>query len=257
MSVAARQMSSDNRVLERFLETVSQDLLTLAMLHECELDAERILAIRREGAADLLGLRLTGATARQALALLDQGLQDIPQELTQDSLDILAVEYADIYLNNSFGASPCESIWIDEDGLAMQEPMFQIRAFYRRHGLSAPDWRTRTDDHLVHQLNFLSQLLRPGAPEERLAEAARFADEHILRWIGEFAKRIAERCATRFYAGLAQLTAAYLDELRDILAEILAQPRPSVEEIDQRMQPKLSMAVAGPAAFTPGETPSW
>jgi TorA maturation chaperone TorD len=48
-----------------------------------------------------------------------------------------------------------------------------------------------------------------------------------LRWIEEFAERVADRCSTRFYAGLALLTAAYLDELRDLLARLLDQPRPA------------------------------
>jgi len=82
-------------------------------------------------------------------------------------------------------------------------------------------------------------------------------DEHLLRWIGEFARRIGQRCSTRFYAGLALLTAAYLDELRDLLAELTDDPRPTPEEIEERMKPKLSMPVAGPESFVPGAAPSW
>lgn len=82
-------------------------------------------------------------------------------------------------------------------------------------------------------------------------------DEHILRWIGDFAKRVSARCASGFYAGLAQLTAVYLEELRDILAEILDQRRPDAEEIEERMRPKAIVAVEGPAPYVPGIAPSW
>lgn len=54
-----------------------------------------------------------------------------------------------------------------------------------------------------------------------------------------FASRVAGRCESAFYAGLVLLVAQYLDELRDLLAQIVAEPRPSAEEIEQRMKPKV------------------
>ncbi len=255
MNAVAKEVFNDE--LAPFRESVAEDLMTLAVLHDRELDRERILALWDIGYEDFLGLRLKGEQAREALAMFRQGLTDIPGALAQEPLDLLAVEYADIYLNNSFGATPSESVWIDEDGLIMQEPMFQIREWYSRHGVAVPDWRNRTDDHLVHQLQFLSLLMDPATPVENLAEAAHFMDEHLLRWIGEFSQRIAQRCSTRLYAGLASLTAAYVDELRDTLADLAGKPRPTPEEIDARMKPKLSIPVAGPAPYVPGASPSW
>ena len=238
-------------------EAVAEDLMTLAVMHDRELDGERILALWDIGFEEFLGLRLLRREGREALGLFHRGLTDIPGVLDQQTLDVLAAEYADIYLNNSYGASPVESVWIDEDGLIMQEPMFQVRDWYRRYDLAVPDWRKRTDDHLVHQLQFLSRLLGPGQPEAPLQEAARFMDEHLLRWVGRFAERIGQRCSTRFYAGLALLTAGYLEELRDLLAELTEEPRPTSEEVEERMKPKLSVQVAGPAPFVPGAAPSW
>ncbi len=243
--------------LRAFRELVAEDLASLAVMHERELDKERVLALWEIGYDDFLGLRLHSHGGREALGFFRQGLTDIPGTLGRETLDLLAAEYADIYLNNSFGASPVESVWIDEDGLIMQEPMFQIRDWYSRYGLAVPNWRDRSDDHLVHQLQFLSRLLDPDMPERELLEAARFMDEHLLRWINEFSRRIAQRCSTRFYAGLSLLTAAYLEELRDVLAELNGEARPTAEEIDERMKPKLSMPVAGPTAFVPGAAASW
>jgi TorA maturation chaperone TorD len=205
-------------------------------------------------------LRLQGAPATDSLRLLRQGLHDIPIDLDQKTLDILAAEYADIYLNFSLHTSPCESVWVDEDGLTMQDAMFQIRDWYARHGLAVENWRMRSDDHLVTQLQFLAYLLEGNPGLERLGETARFLDEHLLRWIGEFAERVSARCKTRLYAGLAALTAAYLDEFRDLAAELLDSPRPSAEEIEERMRPKQTapgIAVAAPGPFVPGTAPSW
>lgn len=255
MNANAEAQAEDH--LTPFREAVSEDLMTLAVLHDRELDKPRILALWDIGYDNLLGLKLSRDPGKRAMALFCHGMTDIPGILDQEALDLLAAEYADIYLNNSLGASPNESVWLDDDGLMMQEPMFQIREWYLRHGLAVPDWRNRTDDHLVHQLQFLAHLLAPGMPEADLAHAARFMDEHLLRWIGDFADRVATRCSTRLYAGLARLTAAYVDELRDILAELCGEPRPSPEQVEARMKPKISLPVAGPGPFLPGAAPSW
>lgn len=80
-------------------------------------------------------------------------------------------------------------------------------------------------DHLALQLQFLAHLFAPERGDT-LAEAARFMDEHLLRWLPLFARRVAERCQTLFFAALALLTDAYCEELRDLLALILTEPRP-------------------------------
>ena len=139
----------------------------LALLHDRELDAERIHALWQEGYEDFLGLHLVGEEGRKAITLLREGLTDIPAGLDTETLDRLAADFADIYLTHGVRASPCESVWLDEDGLAMQAPMFDVREWYRRYGLAVADWRQRSDDHLVHQLLFLAQLLEPEGERRR------------------------------------------------------------------------------------------
>jgi len=246
--------------LTPFFQAIREDLLMLALLHDRELDRETLMQLWKDCYEEFFGLELQGAPAREALRLFRQGLDDIPTDLEQGTLDILAAEFADIYLNYSLNASPCESVWVDEDSLTMQDAMFQIRDWYARHGLAVENWRMRSDDHLVTQLQFLSFLFDGEPGRERLEEIARFLDEHLLRWIGEFAERISARCKTRFYAGLAMLTSTYLEELRDLTAEVLDSPRPSAEEIEERMRPKQTapgVAVSAPAPFVPGAAPSW
>jgi hypothetical protein len=82
-------------------------------------------------------------------------------------------------------------------------------------------------------------------------------DEHLLRWVDDFALRVASRCETRLYAGLALLTAAYLEELRDLLAEILGVPRPSPEEVAERLRPDRPAPVEVEGPYLPGVAPSW
>jgi putative dimethyl sulfoxide reductase chaperone len=248
--------------LGAFRGAVAGDLRMLALLHDRELDRDLIHALWQEGYEDFLGLHLVGEAGRKSLTLLRSGLTDISAGLDAASLDRLAADFADIYLTHGLRASPCESVWLDEDGLVMQAPMFDVREWYRRHGLAVADWRQRSDDHLVNQLLFLAHLSAPEDGQEagaRLEEIARFLDEHILLWIGRFADRVANRCQTRLYAGLALLTAAYLEELRDLLVGLADAPRPTAEEIEarQRRRSAVSVPVAPPSAFVPGAGPTW
>ena len=83
--------------------------------------------------------------------------------------------------------------------------------------------------------------------------AARFLDEHPLRWVGDFALRVSGRSRSPFYGGLVLVIAAYLDELRDYLAEALDLPRPEpvVEEAQEETE------TDEPATYFPGAGPSW
>ena len=241
--------------LPAFRAAVAHDTLALAVLHNEELTAEMITRLRTGRFPLDLCLNLVSEHGTETIRLLQAGIESIGDTVDQETLDELAADYAAIYLTHSLHASPYESVWLDEEGLAMQEPMFQIREAYERHGLSVHDWRHRSDDHLVLQLQFVSHMLENAAPFE---EIATFLDEHLLRWLPDFGSRVAARCATPCYAGLAAFTAAYMDEVRDLLAEVLDQPRPSREEVEQRLKQAQTSEVALPdPKFVPGAAPSW
>jgi len=241
--------------LRDFRAAAAQDLVDLAALHDRELDAAALGELRVAGASALLRLRFVNAPGRDALLLLDKALAGLPAVVDGAVTDVLAADYADIYLTYGLRAAPNESVWLDEDNLAMQAPMFEVRELYRRHGLQVPDWRRRADDHLVHELQFLAHLMEPAAGDT-LDEAAAFLDEHLLLWAPDFAARVAQRCATPLYAGLATVTAAYLDELRELLERILGRPRVPRAEVEERRRQAKEPDPA-PAAFVPGTAPTW
>jgi TorA maturation chaperone TorD len=194
--------------------------------------------------------------ARQAHELMAAAISALPAELDATLLDGLAADYAAIYLNGSYGASPCESVWVSDDHLICQEAMFALRDLYATQGLTAPNWRRRPDDHLVFQLQFLAHSLRRGEDMEALAQLARFLDEHLLLWLPDFAQRVASRCDTAFYAALTLLTAAWVDQLRDLLARVLDEPRPSREQIEARLHRQPPSAEAVLLSFVPGTGPT-
>lgn len=242
--------------MQQFRAAVAADLGLLAHLHDRELTQESAASLRNGPFAELLALALPSTAAVDAFALLDQGIAELPLGGDPSQLDRWAADYADIYLHHGARASPCESVWLDEDGLAMQEPMFQVRDWYRRYGLQVADWRMRTDDHLVCQLQFLGTLFE-HPQESALHDAATFLDEHTLRWLGQFAGRVSSRCATPFYAGLALLTALYLDEVRGVLERLLEYPRPTAEALEERLRGRAPPPVSCEVPFVPGAAPSW
>lgn len=241
--------------LALFREAVAQDLNTLATLHHAELNDALLGELAAANFPDGIGLRLLGDDGMRAIVLMRQAMAELRAPLAPAVQDELAVDYAAIYLTYGYHASPCESVWLDQENLAMQAPMFQVREFYKLFDLVAANWRTRPDDHLVLELLFLAALFRDEHPQA-LPEAARFLDTHLLRWLPLFGQRVATRCATPFYAGTALLTAAYCDELRDLLADLLGEARPSAEEVEARMRPR-QVAEVAPVTFFPGLAPSW
>lgn len=242
-------------LLAQFRAAVADDLALLSRLHRQELDSETLTQLNAIGFPDNLGLRLTGARGREAVALAQRAMAALPTP-DQNTLDALAVDFANIYLLYSYRAAPCESVWFDDERLVRQQPMFQVRSAYRRHGLVSADRQNLADDHLSLQLEFIGHLLRQTDAPDSLNEAARFMDEHLLRWVADFAGPIIAHGATPFYGSLAALTASFADELRDCLANILDQPRPGAEEIERRMRPQPPTQEA-PLKYMPGVEPSW
>jgi TorA maturation chaperone TorD len=240
--------------LRPFCEAVAEDLSLLASLHDAEPEADYLEGMRKIGIQQSLGFKLKSELGTQAIEVLTEALAALPEGLDRKSLDELAADFASIYLTHGLHASPLESVWIDEENLVCQDTMFQVRAWYKQYGLVAPDWRKRPDDHLVYQLQFVARLFGRARTVGSLEDAARFMDEHLLRWLMHFAERVAARCGSAYFAGTAVLTAAYCEELRELLIDILGEPRPSKEEIDQRMKPKQGVEEV-PVKFMPGIGP--
>ncbi len=242
--------------LRLFREHVAEDLELLAALHDREPDATILEGLRKLDFPGDLGLHLTSEKGLQAHQLMSQALAALPDHPEIQDLDELAADYANIYLNHGIQASPEESVWLDDDHLICQDSMFQVRSWMERYGLQAENWRIRPDDHLVYQLKFIAHLL--SREDEPLETTGRFMDEHLLRWIEDFAQRVVQRCDTPYFAGLALLTDAYCNELRDLIADITGQARPLPEEIEERMNDKAvnQQPEEVPQAYVPGMGPA-
>ncbi len=228
------------------LAALADDLDQLIRLHDCELDADTLAALRDTDFPAGLALPPDGEAGVAAYANMAAALAE------PASFDDLSADYAAIYLNNSLSASPYESVWLSDDHLACAAPMFELRDLYAAAGLQAADWRRRFDDHFVLQLQYLR---RAFLAEVFSAEAtARFIDEHLGYWFPDFAQRVSMLCATPFYAALAELTHVWLQRLRAVLAELYDLPVPSRDELSSRINRKLALdkAEVAPIRFMPG-----
>lgn len=222
---------------------LADDLDQLVRLHDRELDPAVWSALRQVEFP--IGLALSPAQGRcvQWSAVLAE---------TPD-FDDLAADFAAIYLNHQFGASPYESVWCSEDGLACATPMFALRTRFAELGLRAGDWRSRFDDHLVLELQYLAHCFR--LPTVDPMAIAVFIDRHPGRWLAAFCQRIEARCATKFYAALAGLTVEWLMNCRSLLVRYGA-PAPSVLELAES-SPTTGQANTALAYLPGGCSPGW
>lgn len=240
------------------LRAAREALGLLIRLHDREADAALITGLKAIQAGALFAALLPSRRGRQAAGLLQAGLDALPDVPEPAVLDLLAVDYADIYLTNGHRISPHGSVWLTEDGLERQEPMFEVRDWYAHYGVTVPDWRRRSDDHVVHELQFVSFLL---GLETSVAtrDAARFLDICVLPWVPDMGGRMAARANTQLYAATGMLTAELLAVLRERLTALTGeQPKP-------RPEPGQKAAAAGSGAagcsaegpYMPGLAPSW
>lgn len=255
MSTATGQKEESVDILSLFRKQTAEDLELLAVLHDREPDARLLQQLRQADFPQVMALNLESEPGLRAVDLMQKSIASMPEAITTDFLDNLAADYASIYLNHSIRASAEESVWLDEDSLICQNNMFQVRTWFEKYGLEIKNWRIRPDDHLVYQLQFIAHLLDLDDDMETMADAATFMDEHLLRWLGDFGQRVSQRCETAYFAGATSLTAAYCEELRDLLSEILQQPRPGKKEIEERMRPSQHVEPVS-VKFVPGIGPA-
>lgn len=236
---------------------MAQDAELLAALSDREPTAELLERLRSVSVDDWLGFNASSEIACQSRSLLSAALNAMPSPIDAVTLDELAADFAAIYLIHSYRAPPTESPWLDKDQLERQEPMFALAAWYRRFGLAAENRQRRSEDHMVLQLQFLAHLLSTQQLSDKkcFAEVSRFLDQHLLCWIGDFAERVAARCATPYFCGVVTLTHGYLESLRTYLADQFDLPRAVPEGAGTDMSKSAPDEEAGP--YIPGVAPSW
>lgn len=198
---------------------LADDIRILIRLHDKEPDVALIESLRNTDPSEWFSLSVDGEAFTEGARLFKESLAELETPPSERDLDLLAAEFAGIYLNYDYQAAPTESVWRDEENLERQAAMFMARDWYARYGLQVPNWRIRSDDHLVNELHFVSVLLDLENKPDSLSDAATFLRDHLLVWIPEFAKRVTLRCEMAFYAASVLVTYAYLQKVGALLGE--------------------------------------
>lgn len=192
-------------------------LAPLIRLHDREPDQPLIDALLDADFPAVIGVLTEGREDASVTLSFARVLSGLPRPVPEAVLDELAADYTDAYLTHGFRAAPTGSVWMTEDHLERQEPMFAVRDFYAHYGLSVPDWRLRSEDHIVHELQFVTHLLGVGTLTA-LQDAAFFLDHHLLPWVPDYCVKIAANARHPFLAGVALVTRTLLLALRDDVA---------------------------------------
>lgn len=246
---------------------LADDLDGLARLHDREIDETLIAALATVGFPDNFAL-LPDDEARDAMRSAFDNLPRGDSFQLQKSwanatlangvscADALAADYAGIYLTGACGASPYESVWLSDEHLTCQLPMFELRALYEQAGLAVDDWRKRYDDHFVLQFQFLAHQLRDETVP--LARLGLFLDEHLAYWFDDFTRAVVQRADTDFYRSLAVLTANWLSRLRELIEDVSGEARTPREVMTARIKKKMAQASGelAPIKFIPGGGPA-
>lgn len=239
---------------EAFKEAAAGDLELFAGLHDREPTAATIEAVQLCPIERQLGLVMQSDAGKAAVAAFALAVDALPKPITQMALDDLAARFADVYLRHTYRASPSESVWMTEDNMEQQAPMFETREWYRRHDLVVDDWAKRPDDHLVIQLRFVAHAIAHAKSPADLADTANFLDSHLMLWIKKFAIQLVRSGAPEWYAAIAILTASYIDELRDHLTALSGVVRPKPAPAPKG---KAKPQEAEERPYVPGVAPSW
>lgn len=170
------------------------------------------------------------------LPALDAGYRQLEGYLRREAdgvIEDLAADYAVLCLGarRSDGADPYGSVHTSDTGIMMQQEWVDMLYLYADLGLQLAPETTEPEDHLGIVLECMSHLcqrtvdaLDAGEPHaECTARQLGLLDDHLLRWVPAFVKKVHRLASTDFYRAVATITVEYLKLDRDVLAELAAE----------------------------------
>ncbi|MFA5536364.1 MAG: molecular chaperone TorD family protein [Bacillota bacterium] len=150
-----------------------------------------------------------------------------------DTLDKLKNEYTQLMIGpNKLPAPPWESIYVTKERTLFQETTLIVRRVYLNYNFLPANYPHEADDHLAFELDFMALLAKltlekfneqnTKAIKRLLADQKAFLEEHLLLWVGDFARDIQASKTHLFYPQMANLTEQFLHEDKGILNELIS-----------------------------------
>lgn len=152
---------------------------------------------------------------------------------TAAALDRLGDEYTRLLIGpHKLPAPPWESVYVTKERTLFQENTLKVRRTYLKYQFLPANYPHEADDHLAFELDFMAHLARltsASFDEHSTADAKQllhdqktFLDEHLLVWIGGFARDIQNSKTHYFYPQMAALTKQFLHTDHQVLDELLS-----------------------------------
>lgn len=178
------------------------------------------LVYGQEPTAELLGqIREPGFVS----VLKDLGLnfdEDFLNRHKSELLKELVLEYTRLFLGPGQHISPHESVHREGEGILWGNSTAKVKVFIESSGLKYHSDFKGMPDHISVELEFMCRLTKAeqearekeDAPklEKILNLERRFIDEHISKWIPQFADKIAAQTKLSFYRNMATLTKEFI-----------------------------------------------
>ena len=134
----------------------------------------------------------------------------VPDSIDEDTVEELAVDYCQLLIGPQGHVSPLQSVW--QNRTLQSESAVSMRKFFEY--LPGFDVEEQMDDHIGIQLQYMGELFERAANAEDRDLVEQFAEDFFekhLKWASPFFAAVAEKAETEFYAGLANLTANFLN----------------------------------------------
>jgi len=159
-------------------------------------------------------------------ALLSEAVPDILLDLkdalekidmaSDSELEDLLWEYTRLFIGPyKLPCPPWESVYTSPKRLMMQEAYDEVRDYYNKAGLTVNNQGIMAD-HIGAELNFLAVVLQKAHSDTKKEQYYRdltrgFLDEHVIKWIPQFARDMEDAADLLFYKTLARVTRSMID----------------------------------------------
>ncbi len=153
---------------------------------------------------------LTALTEDEMKDAIQQLGGTVPEQANEETVEELAVDYCQLLIGPGAHISPVQSVW--ENQKLQDEPASSMKQYLSYLPGFEPE--TNIADHIGVQLQFMGELFQRAADSEDrelVTEIAENFFETHLSWTAPFFAAVADKAQTEFYAGLANLTANFLN----------------------------------------------
>lgn len=189
------------------------DMISLVeRAYEREVDDKYLEELRAFAANPIKGMsggaqKYAERGAHQLSSSLDTYNKAEDKKLWRDYLD---ASYAELFLGvTPLSTEPVESCYLNEEHTLYAKQFFQVKELMDSCGFAIPDDFKEPADHIAMEVLFFLFLLK-GKPKTAL----QFKEDHMDKWFEEACKFIVDTDDIGFYSGIANLTRAFMAEIR-------------------------------------------